>query len=514
MHLLTILAFAVVFWEAEEPSRWVLVPQGDRVLTLAAVVLQPMLMAVAAWLVGRRARKVLNQGGGDPEAAQHAYHRGSLALRTAALLAFTATVFLTHWTDWLAFGSVHPALQIVGDLIVLAPFVLSVLVLWVVVYPLERELRGQGWTWLGDVENEPEIGWRFHAYLDFHVRHYLLVVAVPMMVILFAANLTRGYSTELRAWFHSGWAPDVLLGVVAAGVFLVAPVVLRRIWRTRPLEDGPMRRRLETLCERVGFRCREILVWDSDGIMINAAVMGIIAPVRYVMLSDALLATMSPSQVEAVFGHEIGHVRHRHIPFFLLFALMGWVLVGALMELLALGSIQPDAPLGLSVFSIQVVGVVATVAFWGFGFGWVSRRFERQADVFAARNVMLDADDCDVPCAVHPGEQTTRSTAGRVCATGAALFAAALNRVALLNGIPHEERSWRHSSIGSRVRFLHELAGDPHLAAAFDRTLLRIKRTLLLVAILGAVCTILYWQLGDGPAILRMEAGGVTPHVV
>ena len=78
----------------------------------------------------------------------------------------------------------------------------------------------------------------------------------------------------------------------------------------------------------------DLLVWRSDGMMINAAVMGLLAPVRYVLLSDGLLATMNVSQIEAVFGHEAGHVRHRHIQHFLLFALAGWFLVVGLMELL------------------------------------------------------------------------------------------------------------------------------------------------------------------------------------
>ena len=37
---------------------------------------------------------------------------------------------------------------------------------------------------------------------------------------------------------------------------------------------------------------------------------------RYVLLTDALIETSSPAEVAAVFGHEVGHVAHRHLPFF------------------------------------------------------------------------------------------------------------------------------------------------------------------------------------------------------
>ena len=34
------------------------------------------------------------------------------------------------------------------------------------------------------------------------------------------------------------------------------------------------------------------------------------------MLTDALVETMTPLEVAAVFGHEIGHIAHRHLLYF------------------------------------------------------------------------------------------------------------------------------------------------------------------------------------------------------
>jgi hypothetical protein len=62
----------------------------------------------------------------------------------------------------------------------------------------------------------------------------------------------------------------------------------------------------------------------------------------------------------------------------------------------------------------------------------------------------------------------------------------------VLNGIPHEERSWRHSSIGSRVRFLTALSGDPARAHRFARSIRRIKRVLLVTAIGGSIVAGVY----------------------
>ena len=94
----------------------------------------------------------------------------------------------------------------------------------------------------------------------------------------------------------------------------------------------------------------------------------------------------------------------------------------------------------------------------------------------------------------------------RVCATAAELFASALDRVAVCSGIPHEERSWRHSSVGSRVRFLHSVAGDPALAVRFEHLVRRVKKFLVVVAVLGAMGGAYYLSESPAPALTQMPS--------
>ncbi len=506
MSLVTILAFAVLFWRAEEQTPWLLVSEGDVLLTALIVLVQPPLVALASVMASRRTRRLFVSQPNTPQVAQHFFHRAGLIIRSGIVAGFAVTVLLTRWPDWFAFGGVWPALQIVGDLVVLTPFVVGCLVLWILTYPAERMLRTQS---LGRVDAAPApagSGWPFRSYLAFQVRHQLLIVAVPMTAILFAADLTRGYEDALQSLIGSVWAPDVVLGAAVVSVFMVSPLMLRRIWRTSPLADGAVRTRLEDVGRRIKLRFCDILLWESDGMMVNAAVMGLFPRVRYVLLSDALLESMSVDQIEAVFGHEAGHVHHRHIQHFLVFAFVGWLIAVGLMELLARAIGPPAGEAGLLSWAVQGAGVAATVLFWGVGFGWLSRRTERQADVFGASCVAPEAADCHLPCSVHSGRATSLAGQGRVCATGAAIFASALDRVALLNGIPYEERSWRHSSIGSRIRFLTSLAGDPGRAVRFGRTLRRVRIAMLILAVVGAVATGVYCYLFD-PALLAFQAG-------
>jgi len=501
MYLLVILAFAIVLWRTDEPVLVLGFTDSNPLLTGAIVWGPPLVLSLIAWVVGNHARRRLQRQPELPEAVQFLHHRLLAILRLFLLVGFAIAVLSTPWPAWFRLGRVHPALQIVGDVVVLSPFFFGTVALWVAAYPLERELRGLA---LSHGESAAATHGKMLSYLEFHIRHHLLIVTVPMLLILFAANLTDAYEDGLRRFSRSVWGPDLALASVAAIVFVTSPLMLVRIWKTAPLPDGPVRQRLEETCRHIQLRCRDILVWPSDGMMVNAAVMGLFAPVRYILLSDGLLSTMTPSQIEAVFGHEAGHVRHRHIQHFLIFALAGWLVVAGAMEGMARSAQNGHVDWWTPPF-IQGTGVVATLFFWGVGFGWLSRRFERQADLFGARCVTPAADDrCVVPCSVHGGEKRGDRSDARVCATGAAVFASALDTVAILNGIPHEERSWRHSSIGSRIRFLSSLAGDPGRAANFERGLSRITKEMWSLAIIGSAFWLYYGLTVPEPLILKL----------
>ncbi len=65
--------------------------------------------------------------------------------------------------------------------------------------------------------------------------------------------------------------------------------------------------------------------------MVNACVTGILPGFRYVLLTDALIDSLTPHEIAAVFGHEIGHIAHRHLLYF------GFFFMGSLGVLTVLG---------------------------------------------------------------------------------------------------------------------------------------------------------------------------------
>src|SRR5262249_24394539 len=117
-------------------------------------------------------------------------------------------------------------------------------------------------------------------------------------------------------WHQSPAAEPFELAAVGFLVLAASPLFIRLAWPTRSLPEGPLRRRLERAARRGGFRFNDLLVWDTGHLMVNACVTGVLPRFRYVLLSDALIDSLTQAEVAAVFGHEVGHVAHGHLPFF------------------------------------------------------------------------------------------------------------------------------------------------------------------------------------------------------
>jgi STE24 endopeptidase len=140
--------------------------------------------------------------------------------------------------------------------------------------------------------------------------------------------------------------------------------------------------------------------------------------------------------------------------------------------------------------------VAALLAYIFVVFGFLSRRCERQADVFGCRAV-----SCGRPvCAGHV--ETPLATAGRgLCPTGIRTFIRALDKVAQVNGLSRDRpgflQSWQHSTIARRVAFLEEVLADPSLEPRFQRRVALVKWGLFLaVGVLALLAGVGGWSLG------------------
>lgn len=161
---------------------------------------------------------------------------------------------------------------------------------------------------------------------------------------------------------------------------LIAPVMIVSL-RARPLPDE-MRRRLRRLAARMGVRVRDIRAIPGRAQQVaNAAQIGAIPGLRYVVVTDYLLEQLEPEQVDAVVAHEFGHVRGHHLAVKLLSVLGVWAaLEAALVGATATTDSGSALLLLIPVFVAFPLGLLVVQ-------GLVGVRLEERADDAAARTV-------------------------------------------------------------------------------------------------------------------------------
>ncbi len=211
----------------------------------------------------------------------------------------------------------------------------------------------------------------------------LLLLGVPLAFAVLWIMQQTGEYWWLYAWLL--WTGFSLF-LVWAYPTLIAPLFNK----FRPLQAGAVRRQVQALLKRTGFRSRGIFVIDSSKRTAhgNAYFTGFGRNKRIVFF-DSLLKGLREKEIIAVLAHELGHFKRGHIRQrlvimvflgFLGFALLGWLL-GQPWFYAGLGITQPSPHAALMLF------IFAAPVFTYFLqplMAWRSRRHEYEADHFAA----------------------------------------------------------------------------------------------------------------------------------
>jgi STE24 endopeptidase len=460
------------------------VPVDSMGLWSMVLVVGVLLLVMRKW-----SRRVLQSDNGERfwvRSRRHAH--AMLVARVLVLIAFGVAIFefgaatlVNRQLDRFNEIGVRLPSLVLGTL----PVFLALCGLWWSSFPIERhsrELHAQ--ELLNNflpVHMPPTLG----RHLWLNARMQILFTAAPVMVGVFVTDMAgviaRGTGIDLT--------PAVSVAAFVLTVFamlLISPWLLTRVLDTEPLPEGRLRERLEALSERLNVRCRDVLLWRTGYGMGNAVVIGLLPRMRYILLSDLLIETLSDSQIEAVFAHEAGHIRHRHVAWYvllvvgLLLAIAGpaeWVRVRVVEWLFVSESVSA------LLTTIPTLGVFLIL------FGIVSRIFEHQADAFAARAGLA-------------GEEPAPPSHVLLTPAGAEIFASALIRVAQINHLPlhhpppaptilsslmqwqrHQITNFRHPCIAERLDHVRAVNHDKDFASRFER---RIKRTHILI-----LCTLM-----------------------
>ena len=300
---------------------------------------------------------------------------------------------------------------------------------------------------------------RFHARLFFSgLAPIALYVTVAWLIGLYRP--LRVQVEEVRLW-----------GAVFAVLLIVTfvrylPTVLRYTWDTTPLPRGRERDVFDAVATKARFRCRELVVWKTGRQMANAAIVGLFPRSRLVLLSDALLLRLGPRELAAVFAHEIGHAKRLHV-----LAFGAW----AIAFLFGADLIVERLPEGQDLAAGALVAAV--IALWVAVFGWLSRRFELDADLYSVE-LLGEAGSLIVALEAVAGPHSTNAG------------------------------SWRHFSTDRRVEFLRAFEREPEVGRRLRRTLRSWTRVgvVLMCVVLGLQLIGLFesWNVDQVRASLRL----------
>jgi STE24 endopeptidase len=461
MQMLVLAAFMIVAMFGQVPSMdW----PGAVILAAAAayVVSAGLLARVTTSLYLRSARKGAEEANG-PALRRHT--RRSNLVRVW-LLAGLAWLMYAGMGQWVSRELELGRIPLAADAAQMLPFLLALLAAWAGEYRFYRH------AWQKHTDRPC---WTLGQFLLYNTRHHFLFLAVPVGLIILLSDSLRLYVGPLLPPSSADYIVGVGTLVLATGVFFVSPVLIVRVWNTARLESGELRDRLEATCRTLGLKYRDILVWRSAGVVVNAAVLGLVGRFRYILLSDGLIDQMDQTDIDVVFGHEAGHIVHHHMFYAALFTIATAVTCAVAASAVAVWLVWPD-------WAASLVLVAMLALAWWQGFGWVSRRFERQSDVTGAWAVARPAEGEDPDLITHEG---------------AAACAKALGRIGQLSAIPANRMNWRHGALAGRISYVLWLGSTARTRREIDRVVNRIKIASIALFALASLLGALWIRMGE-----------------
>ena len=187
------------------------------------------------------------------------------------------------------------------------------------------------------------------------------------------------------------WWVYLLIGVVGFEILtqLIFPtVILPLFYKLKPLEDENLAKRIREIADKAGFGVKSILVMDASRKTrhTNAFFTGI-GRAKRIVLYDSLLEKHSSEEIEAIFAHEAGHFKRKHILKGMLIsnavAIFAVVLLWMMVESdTVAGIFGVSEKYAILLYAGIFLSSIFTVLDWIDSF--ISRKWEFEADSYAA----------------------------------------------------------------------------------------------------------------------------------
>ncbi|MCR5732756.1 MAG: M48 family metallopeptidase [Sphaerochaetaceae bacterium] len=260
-------------------------------------------------------------------------------------------------------------------------------VLFLVLLSVPGELVDIPFSLYGEFVIEKKFGFSntsFKLWISDLVKNTL--IEIIMSLLLYGVLVFILMKLQSAWWYVAG----TFLVIFSLLLTVVYPIWIAPLFnKFVPLEEGSLRCKLEKLLSEEGFSLKKVFVVDESkrSNHSNAYCSGFGRNKR-IVLYDSLIKTLDEDEIVAVFAHELGHAKKKHIIKRLLssFALLFVVLY---LASLLLGNNLMYTTFGFEYMN-PVVGLFLVFLIFGSYpsfLSWIgnifSRRDEREADMFA-----------------------------------------------------------------------------------------------------------------------------------
>ena len=410
----------------------------------------------------------------------HQFHSILMRQSIMAILIFAIDIYGLSLSSFLVDFPIFNALPTLEALLFLSLFVFYLAIVWTCAHSVYKKL------YRSDISKK--------SYVLSNIT-FSIPILLPWVFLSGIADLIRTLPFEWPGRFLDTTEGEVtyfllFLFVVA----VIGPAMIQKFWRCKPLEAGDHRKRIENLCQKADLAYADILYWPIfGGKMITAGVMGLIKKFRYILVTPSLLRLLEPEEIDAVIAHEIGHVKRKHLLFYLLFFVGYMLLSYVTFDIILFGIIYAEpvywfinktgfdqTTIFSALFSLVIIFIF--LIYFRFIFGFYMRNFERQADIYVY--------------ALFDSAKPLIST---------------LEKIVTTSGQSADRPNWHHFSIKERIDYLQKCESNTRWIARHNR---KVNKSigiylagLLLIGIIG-------YQLNLGAIGEKLNQGFLEKVIV
>ena len=219
-------------------------------------------------------------------------------------------------------------------------------------------------------------------------------VKMLVMFLVIAGGLLSLF-LFLRDRIGDGVSIAIFLVLIAFQFFMafISPLLVRIIYKLTPLEDGALKRKIESLAQRTGYRLRGIYMVDASkrSTKLDAFASGF-GKTKTIGLFDTLVEKMTHDEIVGVLAHEIGHAKKRHMLKRSCFSVLTLAVMVAAAHFIvtmpevsrAFGFADANVAFGIYVLFVMMSPVFLIL---GIPSNVLSRRHEYEADAFERAQV-------------------------------------------------------------------------------------------------------------------------------